>query len=138
MQAKINKRNGQMMAECAAEWRTVLDPEQAATAVSMARTVVARLRDPDSVDAAVAAAAQQTSFPKSVHWQPYGLAQGDAGLAVMCGYLDLCLPDEDWDVVGHQYLIRAGRGAEALHYRHAGLWAGLSGLAFATWYLFRD
>jgi lantibiotic biosynthesis protein len=138
MQAKINKRNSRMMAEHATEWRPVLDPEQAATAVSMARTVVARLREPEGVEAAVAAAAQQTSFPKSVHWLPYGVAQGDAGLAVMCGYLDQCFPDEDWDVVGHQYLSRAGRGAEALPYRPAGLWAGLSGLAFATWYLSRD
>jgi hypothetical protein len=137
MQAKINKRNGQLMAERAAEWRPVLAPEQAATAVSMARTVVARLWEPEDVDADVTAA-QQTSFPKSVHWLPYGVAQGDAAMAVMYGYLHECFPDEDRYMVGHQYLTLAGRGAEALPYRPAGLWAGLSGLAFATWYLSHD
>ena len=135
---EIREQKTQMIADRVTQWQPVLAPGQVATAVSSARTVVARLRDPDRVDAAVAAAAQQTSFPRGVHWLPHGVAQGYAGLAIMCGYLAQCFPDEDWDVVAHHYLSRAGRGAEALTYRPSGLWAGLSGLAFAAWYLSRD
>ena len=120
-----------------APWQPVLEGSRAEV-VSIAEDVLARLRDPAQVRAAAAAAAEQTAFPKAIYWQPFGLAQGYAGLAVMAGYADRCFPGTDWDVVGHQFLSLAARGAEASSYRPAGLWAGLSGLAFAAWYLSRD
>jgi lantibiotic biosynthesis protein len=119
-------------------WQSMLEPSQAKAAVAIAREVASRLQDRDRVEVAVVAATQQTAYPKSVHWQPYGVAQGYAGLAIMCGYLDACFPDEDWDIIGHRYLELAARDAEQLFYLHAGLFAGLSGLAFATWYLSQD
>src|SRR5689334_18855524 len=114
-------------------WQSPLAPEQAAPAISVARDIAARLREPEQVEAATAAAKRQSSDPSIVYWTPYGLAQGWAGMAVMAGYLDACFPDEEWDAVGHAYLSLAARGSEGYGYLPASLWAGLSGLAFATW-----
>jgi hypothetical protein len=53
----------------------------------------------------------------------------------VCGYLDACFPDERWDIIGHQYLEIATRGVEKQTQVSIGLFSGLSGLAFAVWYL---
>jgi hypothetical protein len=119
-------------------WKPALGVTQAATAVAVAREAADRLRDPEQIEAATAAAARQTAFPESVYWQPHGVAQGDAGLALMCGYLDACFPDEGWDATGHHYLTLAARGAALSGYLPTGLFAGLSGLAFAAWSLSRQ
>ena len=118
-------------------WAPVLDPDQAAAATAVARAIADRLREPEQVEAAVATAEQQSTVQFAPYWLPYGLAQGWAGLAVMAGYLDACFPDEAWDEAGHAFLARAARGAEAYPYVPPGLWAGLSGSAFAAWYLSR-
>ena len=103
----------------------------------MAREVAARFRDRERIEAASAAAGQQTAFPNSVRWEPYGIAQGDAGLALMCAYLDACFPAEGWDGAGHRFLARAARDAERQAHLPVGLFGGLSGLAFAAWLLGR-
>lgn len=105
-------------------WSPALEGDQAAKAVSTAREVTERFRDCGCVATAYEAAARQTAFPKSVHWQPYGIAQGDAGLALMCGYLDACFPDEDWDTTAHRCLLFAAVGAESSGYLPTGLFAG--------------
>jgi lantibiotic biosynthesis protein len=119
-------------------WGRSLGADQATAALEVAREVAIRLQDPDRIEAANATAAQQTAFPKSVYWEPYGIAQGDAGLALVCGYLDACFPHEVWDYTGHRYLTLATRGAEHPGYLPMGLFAGLSGLAFAAWSLSRQ
>jgi lantibiotic modifying enzyme len=63
------------------------------------------------------------------------LASGDLGLAILFGYLDRCFPGERWDEVAHLYLQKANsRIASA----EIGLYGGLSGFAFASWYLSRN
>jgi hypothetical protein len=119
-------------------WQPVLPPDLAAAAIGVARDVSVRLRDPGQIDAAAAAAVEQTAFPRGIHWQPYSIAQGYAGLAITCGYLDQCFPSEAWDRVGRTYLTLAGHGAEASSHLPAGLWSGLSGLTFTAWYLSRQ
>ena len=116
-------------------WQPVLTSGQVATAVDIALHVATRLRERERVEGAVVAAMQQTAYPKSIHWQPSGVAQGYAGLAIMCRYLDACFPDDDWDVIGHGYLELAVRDMEQRSSLPAGMFGGLSGLAFATWSL---
>jgi hypothetical protein len=108
------------------------------TAVAVAQEVAARLRDREQIEAAYMAAARQTAFPQSVYWAPHSIAQGDAGLALMCGYLDACFPDEGWDATAHQYLTLAARGAQQSGYLATGMFGGLSGFAFAAWSLSRQ
>jgi hypothetical protein len=106
-------------------------------AVMVAREVATRLQNPERIAAANAAAARQTAFPKSVYWEPYEVALGDAGLALMCGYLDAYFLDEGWDATAHRYLTLAARGAEGSGYLPTGLFQGQSGLALVTWLLSR-
>jgi hypothetical protein len=106
-------------------------------AVAAARAVAARVADPELVAAANAAAATQTAFPEVMHWEPLSIAQGDAGLALAFGYLDACFPGEGWDATAHEYLTSAVEAAEHEPLQ-AGIFGGVSGLAFAAWTLSRD
>ena len=115
----------------------MLGADQASAAVAVAREVATRLRERERVKAATVAAARQTAYPQSIYWEPHGIAQGDAGLALMCSYLDACFPGEAWDATAHGYLTLAARGAEQSGYLTPGIFAGLSGLAFAAWCLSR-
>ena len=124
-----------MLKTCPYCWRSVLTANQSATAVNIAREVAGRLRERKQIEIAIAAAIQQTEFPRSIDWQDYGVAQGYAGLAIMCSYLNACFPNEDWDVVGHSLLEIAVRNAERHPFLPAGMCLGLGGLAFASWCL---
>jgi hypothetical protein len=118
-------------------WRSVLQGEQAQAAKTMAREVAIRLRDPGRAAAAAAAAVQQTGFPQTSHWQPYAVAQGNAGLAVLFAQCDACFPVEGWDSIGHRHIALAARDAERSAHISPGIFSGLSGLAFAAWQLSR-
>jgi lantibiotic biosynthesis protein len=121
-----------------ADWKSVLTGELATTAVHAARDVSLRLKTPEQVEAAAAAALAQTAYPRTTHWFPYTIAQGYAGLALLWGYLDSCFVDEGWDVTGREHLELAVRGAEIDQELPVGLFSGLSGLAFAAWQLSRQ
>jgi hypothetical protein len=116
-------------------WTPALPPALATRAMRVARVVADRLRDQHRVGLAVATAPTQTAFPLAVHWQPASLAQGDAGIALTCAYLDACSADEGWDRIGHGYLTVAAEGAEQLPPLSPGMFGGLAGLAFAGWSL---
>jgi hypothetical protein len=116
-------------------WEAVLPSSMAAAAAAVAREVAGRLGDRERVRACAASAKRQTAFPESMRWVPYALAQGDAGLALLCGHLDACFPGQDWDVAGHGYMMSAARGAEQAGYLPAGLFGGLGGMAFVAWSL---
>jgi hypothetical protein len=55
-----------------------------------------------------------------------------------CAYLDATLPDEGWDRIGHGYLTAAAEAAERSPPVSAGMFGGLTGLAFAAWSLSRE
>jgi len=118
-------------------WMASVTPDVAAVAVRVAVDVASRLRSPEQVEEAAAAARTQTTFPRSTHWIPFTIAQGYAGLAVLWSYLDSCFPGEGWDSLGRSHLEQAVRGAETAASRDPGLFSGLSGLAFAGWTLSR-
>jgi len=105
--------------------------ERRAAAGAVACDVALRLTDPERVHAAVRSAAERTHFPRSVHWLPYGVAQGDAGLALMCAQLHRCFPAEGWDVAAQQLLTSALSSAQR-RMLPASLFGGLSGLGFAA------
>jgi hypothetical protein len=58
-------------------------------------------------------------------------------VALLCGYLDACFPEEQWDLKAREQLQLAVRAAEAYSELPIGLFSGLSGLAFAAWQLSR-
>jgi hypothetical protein len=124
-----------------AGWQAALPQDRRATALVVAGDVAARVTDRGRLLAAIATARTQTSFPEAVHWEPHAIAQGDAGLALLCGYLDRCFPGDAWDLAAHDFLSSAGRGAEhetAHGHVAPGLFSGLGGLAFTAAELARD
>ena len=113
-------------------WMSVLDPQRRVAAATIAREVIVRSTDPEYRSVALAAAGQQTQFPSALRWDPYGIAAGDAGLAVLCAHMDAWLPGEGWDEIAHGFLTVAAREVERSPRIPPGLFGGLSGLAFAT------
>ena len=87
---------------------------------------------------AVESARRQTADPRSIHWRPDGLWQGYAGLTALFAAVDECRPGERWDVTGFEHLRVAARAAEGRRPLAPGLSAGLSGLAFVSWWLSYD
>ncbi len=119
-------------------WTPLIANKLADKALVVAKQVAERCKDREQVLAANDAALKQTVFPRTIYWEPHGIAQGDAGLALMCAYLDACFPMEGWDQIGHEYLTWAARGAEAAGAQHLGLYSGLAGLGFSAWSLSRN
>jgi lantibiotic biosynthesis protein len=116
------------------KWQRQLEAKRAEAAVTIAHNVATRLRSRERIEAAVLSAVRQTNFPKSIHWQPATIGQGFAGLAVMHGHLDACFPGEGWGNEAHRALQLAVWDAELRAAEAPGLFAGLSGLAFAVNY----
>jgi hypothetical protein len=119
-----------------ARWRPRLDVETAHKAITIAKEVALRFKNRDTVVEAIARAKRQTGFLRSVHWAPHSIAQGDAGLALMAGYLDSCFPGEDWDRFAHERLQVAVKNVEQGTFQ-PGLFSGLGSLNFTAWYLSR-
>ena len=116
---------------------SVLTGEVKEAAFRAALLVSERLRDPRAAAHAAARAVAQSQFPEFTRWSPPSLAQGNAGLAVLWAYLDACVPDHGWDVVGRTHMEQASDGPELESSVGTGLFSGLSGLAFAGWQLSR-
>jgi lantibiotic biosynthesis protein len=118
-------------------WQPILDEAASAKAIAVAHEVTRRVGTLERVHRAIELARLQTVFPKSVHWRPFAVAQGFAGLAILCGGVDDVFPRDGWERRAHEYLSLAARGAEAQPRLQCGLYSGLAGLAFAAWYLSR-
>ena len=61
---------------------------------------------------------------------PCSLAEGDVGLALVCGYAATCLEDAAWSSVSHEFLSSAASAAQTRRLG-PGLFDGFSGLGFA-------
>nr|WP_179419278.1 lanthionine synthetase C family protein [Streptomyces sp. TLI_235] len=109
-----------------------LPPDTARRALGAARLIARRAADPTLVEDAVGLAAGQTRFPEAVHWDPVSLAQGNTGQALLCAQLHSCFPGEGWDRAGHAHLSRSVAAVERRGGAPAGVFGGLSGVAFAA------
>ena len=118
-------------------WRPVHRRTRSRGPLTLALDIARRYSDPALVERAVKSARAQSSEPQSIYWRPEGLAQGDAGIALMYGYFDACFPDQGWDRVAHGWLERAAHGAANAARLPNSLFEGVSGLAFAVAYLSR-
>ena len=119
-------------------WCSPLTDHVKIAAMNVATDVANRLRSHERIEKAAASAFAQTAFPSFSRWVPYSLAEGDAGLAVMSGHLDRCLPNEGWDSTGHDRLAAGARAIEQEGCPSLGLFGGLTGLAFAALTLSRN
>jgi hypothetical protein len=118
-----------------ADWQPIYKTRRAEQARALAYDIALRFNDPDVIERAVRSARAKSTEPQSIYWTPHGVAQGDAGVALMYGCFDDCFPDQGWDKVAHFWVERAVRGAENLDRPSTGLFEGLSGLAFTIAFL---
>ena len=118
-------------------WRPVLEPTRAERAIEVAVEVAGRCRDRATIDRAVVAHTDFAQHKRMPRWQPDSTAYGNAGIALLCGYLDACFPDEGWDQAGREHLEVAARTLEDAGPVEVGLFGGLSGVAFTAWSLSR-
>jgi len=118
-------------------WHGCLSGAERERTIVICRELAARLGNPEIVEQAIRNASQQTGYRHSVSWQPYSIAQGYSGLALLFGHMDLCLPAEGWDVIAHDYLVKASCPLERMECPPCDLHAGLSGLAYTAFYLSR-
>lgn len=110
-------------------WQPLLKKRSGAQAREAACFVAERMRDPAYVNAIAAIANGEASFP--TQRSPFGLASGDAGLALMYSYLDTCLPGQGFDGMAQQYLRIAAEGTRQFPPAVPSLFGGTAGLAFA-------
>lgn len=120
-----------------AVWAPALPPELASRAIAVAVDVAERVSDRRLVERSIAIAPAQTAYPLSIYWRPLCLAQGDAGIALACAYLDACFQDVGWDRTAHEYLTVAAADAQRSPSTSAAMFGGLAGLGFAAWSLSR-
>ncbi|MGW8784442.1 lanthionine synthetase C family protein [Streptomyces sp. NPDC055796] len=109
-----------------------MDASRRSAALFVARDVAVRATDRSRIARSLPVARRQTRFPESVRWDPWGLSGGSAGIALLCSYLDQCLPQEGWDSVGHGFLAEGAAALERGEPTQIGLFDGLSGFAFAV------
>ncbi len=113
--------------------RSVAEPE---AVLSVALEVAGRLKDRDLLKRAALASVEQSGWPDQMRWRQHSIPQGSAGLALLFGYLDRCFPDAGWDQEARWHLEKAARSLENTDDGMGiPLFGGLSGVAFAAWYL---
>ncbi|WP_437738253.1 lanthionine synthetase C family protein [Sorangium sp. So ce1335] len=108
-----------------------------AAAQAIALEVARRLKDDDTLERARCAAVQQSPYPELARWQPQSISHGDAGLAVLFGYLEACFPGQGWDIEARRRIEIAARSVDEADGVGVSLFGGLSGVAYAAWYLSR-
>jgi len=101
-------------------WPLAVTRAQALDAHRVAVTVCERLRD---------VVRQPSGSAVTRRWNPCSLAEGDAGLALVCGYVADCLEDASWSTVAHEFLSSAASAAGTRRLG-PGLYDGFSGLGF--------
>jgi hypothetical protein len=109
-------------------WQPLLDKRLSARAREAACFVAQRMRDPAYVNEIAEIANHESLFPS--HRTPSGLASGDAGLALMYSYLDVCVPDQGFDGMTQQYLRIAAEGTRQSTLAFPSFFGGTAGLAF--------
>ena len=102
-------------------WRCVLPDDVAVRAVEVATEIADRLRAPDVVGGA-----------------DHEVIEAAIGAALLHGQLDSQRPGQDWDRTAHELLAYATRIVEGTTPTSAGLFGGLSGVAYGAWTLSHD
>lgn len=110
-------------------WKPVLTNAAAAQATNIALEVARR--SCQLVNIQRARDARDAEGNPYVGWHSPSVAGGDAGIALLAGYIHDCFPENGWDVIAHTYLSKA-IDAYDFHFPDLGLFAGMTGLAFTA------
>ena len=117
-------------------WSASLPEPERKAILNIANEVASRLANPEILAKAIADSKRQAERPEYMRWQPHDIAQGDAGLALMFGQMDLCFPHQGWD----RHAYNSLKQAENLQFYEMGLgiFSGLSGLGYMAFCLSKN
>ena len=116
-------------------WTVSLSESRLSRIKKITSDLCGRLRDKGIVYAAVENVAKVAVDEYPMPWRPAELASGLTGVALACGHLGRCTKDSSWDRVAHRYLLEAFGTNRVANARGIGLFDGVSGVAFAAYYL---
>ena len=109
-------------------WQPLLDTHLSERVREAACFVAQRMLDPAYVHEIAEIANRGSLFPS--RRLPSDLASGDAGLALMYSYFDVCMPGQGFDRVAQQYLRIAAESTWQSTIFFPSLFSGTAGLAF--------
>lgn len=110
-------------------WQSFLSDSLSTSARNAALLIAEQMRDPEFVSETAILTSQRSIYPPG--WLATCLANGDAGVAMMYGYLGNCFPDQGWDTLAQAYLRRAAAATQHAQLAFPGLFAGTAGMAAA-------
>jgi lantibiotic modifying enzyme len=111
-------------------WQSFLSEPFSTYTRDAALLIAEQMRDPEFVSETAILTGQRSIYPSS-GWLATCLANGDAGMAMMYGYLEKCFPGQGWEALAQVYLRRAAAATQHTQLIFPGLFAGTAGMAVA-------
>ncbi|MCY8209680.1 lanthionine synthetase C family protein [Bacillus subtilis] len=94
-----------------------------------------KLKDPDIVETIVMEDISKFDIEDIEYyhsWSGYDLGNGLSGICCFIAELDEIYPDEGWDIIGHNYLLKIKEKMESSGVSSLSLWGGFTGICFAA------
>ncbi|MCJ7992734.1 lanthionine synthetase C family protein [Priestia sp. OVS21] len=99
------------------------------------KRIADKLRDPKQVETTVIEKISTYDMEDIAYyygWSGSDLGNGLPGICLLLAELDKLYPNEEWDIVGHKYLLELKNYMETQGIHSLSLWGGLTGICFAT------
>ncbi|UHA73643.1 lanthionine synthetase C family protein [Paenibacillus sp. 481] len=112
----------------AANWLP-LEGELKARALQVLNEIKVRYKDPEKVRSLMKQVPkQEVDGIKIDRWSDETIGSGFTGICLLLAQLDQLFPDEEWDLVGHQYLQQVQQVLEQDGVNRLSLYSGLAGI----------
>lgn len=90
-----------------------------------------RLQDPKKVKETVLENTNKNPALEHFPWSDFSLSHGYPALALFYAYLDRYFPDERWDFIAREYIVKIVESIESNGIEDFSLFSGLTGICFA-------
>lgn len=122
------------------EWINISDEEIRSKILTVVKDGLHKLENPSQIQAfAMAENEKRKNANKEyIPWSPLDLARGYSGLCVLFANMDHLFPDDEYDLVGHQYMLELQNVLVAQKNYSLDLWSGITGFTTAAKALSRN
>jgi lantibiotic modifying enzyme len=111
-------------------WKPVLQGDLAEHARQVAMEVAQRCSSEANIQQALAAEHTE-DLTRLLRWRSSSVVGGDAGIALLSASMNVCFPNNEWDVKAHAFLSRAVKAYNPRQ-PNPSLFTGATGLAFVA------
>lgn len=98
---------------------------------SFIKEIAYRMSDPEKVVELVSLPSNINPSTSQLSWMPLSLSHGYPGLLLLFATLDQCFPEDNWDKISHQYVLKIKEVIEKEGVSDFSIFGGLSGVCFA-------